>query len=60
MVASYLLSLREGLEAALIIGILLGTITKLDRKLFHSHPLQISKSRLIRSPIQTYYVYFLT
>lgn len=31
MVASYLLSLREGLEAALIIGVLLGTINKLDR-----------------------------
>ncbi|MCJ7716899.1 MAG: FTR1 family protein, partial [Anaerolineales bacterium] len=36
MVASFLLSLREGLEAALIIGILLGTITKLDRKNYQS------------------------
>jgi len=36
MVASYLLSLREGLEAALIIGILLGTISKLDRKDYRS------------------------
>jgi high-affinity iron transporter len=36
MIASYLLSLREGLEAALIIGILLGTITKLDRKNYQS------------------------
>ena len=28
MLSTYLLSLREGLEAALIIGILLGALTK--------------------------------
>ena len=31
MIASYILSLREGLEAALIVGVLLGTLKKLDR-----------------------------
>ena len=31
MLASFFLSLREGLEAALIIGVLLGTINKLNR-----------------------------
>lgn len=31
MIASFLLSLREGLEAALIISMLLGTLRKLDR-----------------------------
>lgn len=36
MIASYILSLREGLEAALIIGVLLGTLKKLDRKEFQS------------------------
>ena len=32
MLATYLLSLREGLEAALIIGIVLGAVTKIRRK----------------------------
>jgi high-affinity iron transporter len=32
MIASYLLSLREGLEAALIIGIVLGLLGKLNRR----------------------------
>jgi len=32
MLAIYLLSLREGLEAALIIGIVLGAVTKIRRK----------------------------
>jgi len=32
MIASFFLALREGLEAALIIGVLLGTLTKLGRK----------------------------
>lgn len=32
MLASFVLSLREGLEAALIIGVLLGTLKKMDRK----------------------------
>jgi len=31
VIASYILSLREGLEAALIVGVLLGTLKKLDR-----------------------------
>src|SRR6185369_2867373 len=31
MLASYLLSLREGLEAALIIGIVLGAVSKIRR-----------------------------
>ena len=31
MLASFVLSLREGLEAALIIGVLLGTLRKLNR-----------------------------
>ena len=31
MLPSYLLSLREGLEAALIIGIVLGALTKIRR-----------------------------
>ena len=34
MLASYLLSLREGLEAALIIGILLGALRQIQRKDF--------------------------
>ena len=32
MLATYLLSLREGLEAALIIGIVLGAVSKIRRK----------------------------
>ena len=32
MLPSFLLSLREGLEAALIIGIVLGTLRKIERK----------------------------
>jgi len=32
MLASFVLALREGLEAALIIGVLLGTLKKLDRE----------------------------
>jgi high-affinity Fe2+/Pb2+ permease len=31
MLASFLLSLREGIEAALIIGIVLGALRKLNR-----------------------------
>ncbi|MBG7609950.1 MAG: FTR1 family protein [Anaerolineae bacterium] len=34
MVSSYLLALREGLEAALIIGIVLGTLRKMNQKHF--------------------------
>ena len=37
MASSYLLSLREGLEAALIIGIVLGALQKLDRKELKTH-----------------------
>ncbi len=36
MFAGFLLSLREGLEAALIIGLLLGTLKKLDRPEFRT------------------------
>jgi high-affinity iron transporter len=36
MIASYLLSLREGLEAALIVGVLLVTLKKLDRTNYQS------------------------
>ncbi len=37
MVPSLLLSFREGLEAALIIGILLGTLKKIERPEFRTH-----------------------
>lgn len=37
MAPSYLLSLREGLEAALIIGIVLGALQKLGRKELNKH-----------------------
>ena len=36
MIASFFLSLREGLEAALIIGVLLGALNKMDRNQFRS------------------------
>lgn len=36
MIASFFLSLREGLEAALIIGVLLGALSKLERPEFRS------------------------
>ena len=36
MIASFFLSLREGLEAALIIGVLLGALSKLERPDFRS------------------------
>lgn len=36
MIASFFLSLREGLEAALIIGVLLGALSKLNRQEYRS------------------------
>lgn len=36
MIASFLLTLREGLEAALIIGVLLGALKKMDRTQYSS------------------------
>ena len=39
MFPSYMLPLREGLEAALIIGIVLGALKKIDRTGFNPCPM---------------------